>query len=321
MEQSRQLDDHPSGLGVFRIGTRGSPLALWQARTVRDRLRGAHGMPQDAVEIVDVKTTGDKIVDRRLAEIGGKGLFTKELEVALADGHVDCAVHSLKDVPTFPPDGLELAAFLEREDPRDSLVARHGACLDDLPAGAVVGTASLRREAMVRGLRPDLDIVLLRGNVGTRLQKVTDGAIDAAILATAGLKRLGLADRISQILETEIFVPAVGQGIVAVQVRANDERARRLVSAINNRDSERAARTERAFLARLDGSCTSPIGGHARVFDNRIAFAGRLMTADGAESASATTEGTADNPEALGKDAAEAILSKAGPKLLAVLED
>ena len=305
----------------FRIGTRGSPLALWQAHTVRDLLIARHGLTQDDIEIVDVKTTGDKVTDRRLAEIGGKGLFTKELETALDAGTVDCAVHSLKDVPTFLPDGMVLAAYLEREDPRDALIAGPVRSLEDLPAGARLGTASMRREAIVRSLRPDIDVVLLRGNVGTRLKKVADGEIDAAILAHAGLIRLGISEPVSAVLDPDRFLPAVGQGIVAVEIRADDHRARDLVSAIDVPASAAAARAERAFLATLDGSCQSPISGHATLDADALAFTGWLMTHDGTERGEASEGGPASDPEAVGKAAAERILSGASARLLAVLED
>lgn len=305
----------------FRIGTRGSPLALWQAHTVRDLLKAAHGLADDDIEIVDVKTTGDIVLDRRLADVGGKGLFTKELEAALVAGAVDCAVHSLKDVPTFLPDGMVLAAFLEREDPRDALIAGKGETIEGLKPGARVGTASLRREALLRQARPDLDVVLLRGNVGTRLGKVADGEIDAAVLAHAGLKRLQREAAVSIVLEPDVFLPAVGQGIVAVEIRADDARARTLISPLNVEESAVAARTERAFLARLDGSCRSPIAGHARLTGGDIAFEGRLMTVDGTEMEAATGTGPIGDPEAVGSAAAETILAAASPRLLAVLED
>ncbi|MEM6665424.1 MAG: hydroxymethylbilane synthase [Pseudomonadota bacterium] len=305
----------------FRIGTRGSPLALWQAYTVRDKLKAAHGLGDDAIQIIEVKTIGDKVLDRRLAEIGGKGLFTKELDAFLAEGDVDCAVHSLKDVPTFLPPGMVLAAYLEREDPRDALIAGDITSLDQLPQGSVVGTASLRREALLRAARPDIEVVLLRGNVQTRLSKVAGGEMDAAILANAGLKRLDLTRVISEVLDPDVFLPAVGQGIVAVQIRDNDPRALDLVGALNVQESKAAALTERSFLATLDGSCQSPIAGHARISGDALHFEGRLMTSDGTEIETEATEGSTADAEAIGRRAAEAILARASERLKAVLLD
>lgn len=315
MMQSRAATDQP-----FRIGTRGSPLALWQANTVRKLLLEHHALPDDAVTIVKVKTTGDLVLDRRLAEIGGKGLFTKELESSLARGEVDCAVHSLKDVPTFLPDGMLLAAYLEREDPRDALIAPGANSLESLKEGAVVGTASLRREAILRNLRPDLDVVLLRGNVGSRLKKVADGELDAAILAYAGLKRLELTGSVSAVLDPCQFMPAVGQGIVAIEVQANNATAIAMVEPLNDTQSQMAALTERGFLARLDGSCQSPIAGHARISNGNITFEGCLMTRDGIEREYITGKGVIDSPETIGNTAAETILSRASASLLEVLE-
>ena len=305
----------------IRIGTRGSPLALWQAETVKDLLHEKADLPVDAVEIVKVTTSGDKILDRRLADFGGKGLFTKELDNALADGSIDCAVHSLKDVPTFLPDAFVLAAYLTREDPRDALVAPGAKTLTDLPEGARVGTASLRREAMLRAARPDLDVSLIRGNVGTRLKKLADGAFDATLLAYAGLKRLGLQDEATGILDPETFIPAVGQGIVAVQIRSSDHTLAEQLRSLNDRHAETAARTERAFLAKLDGSCRSPIAGHARLADGTISFSGMLMTQDGVHHLRIDDKGGIGDGEALGARAAQSILNKAPPELLAVLEE
>jgi hydroxymethylbilane synthase len=310
------LQSHP-----FRIGTRGSALALWQANTVRDRLLAAHDLAPEAVEIVTITTTGDRVLDRRLADFGGKGLFVKELELALLDNRIDCAVHSLKDVPTVLPEGLQLACFLEREDPRDAFLSRKARRLDDLPQGGRVGTASPRREAILRHLRPDLDVVLLRGNVDTRIAKMDAGEVDAAILACAGLKRLERTHDIAQVLPPDQFLPAIGQGIVAVEIRASDAGARALLEPLDHAPTMLAARTERAFLGLLDGSCRSPIAGHAEVGAEAIAFEGWLMTPDGAEMEVGVARGAREAPEAVGREAARQILEKASPRLLSFLEE
>lgn len=242
---------------VLKIGTRKSPLAMAQANMVVDLLCAAH--PGLKTEIVGIVTSGDKIQDRALSESGGKGLFTKEIEDALLAGRIDCAVHSMKDMPTQLPEGLEISCLLPREDPRDAFFSRSGAGLDDLPAGAVVGTASLRRQAIIRARRPDLKTQVLRGNVGTRLKKLEEGAVDATILAVAGLKRLGQAGLIRHILEPDVMLPAVAQGAVGVEHRAADAPVRKLLSAIHCPVTELRVTAERAFLAVMDGSCRTPI--------------------------------------------------------------
>ena len=219
-----------SAAPFLRIGTRGSPLALWQAHEVQARLAAAHGVAPEAVAITVIKTSGDIIQDRPLSEVGGKGLFTKEIEQALTDGRIDLAVHSAKDMPTVLPDGLMLAACLPREDVRDAFIGRTAATLAELPRGAVVGTASLRRQALVKRLRPDLQVVSFRGNVETRLKKLEDGVVDATLLALAGLKRLGRADAATSILDVDAFLPAVGQGAIGIETRTDDRRTRDLVA-------------------------------------------------------------------------------------------
>ena len=236
---------------MLRIGTRGSPLALAQARAVRERLAAAHGLAPDAVEIRTIRTSGDLIQDRPLADAGGKGLFTKEIEQALIDGAIDLAVHSAKDMPTVLPDGLVLTACLEREDVRDAFISRKAVGLSALPAGSAVGTSSLRRQAQVRRLRPDLTVVNFRGNVETRLRKLDEGVADATLLALAGLKRLGLAHAATAILPIEEFLPAVGQGAIAIETRAADARVRDLVAAVDHAETSTALTAERAFLAVL----------------------------------------------------------------------
>ncbi|MFQ6017626.1 MAG: hydroxymethylbilane synthase, partial [Kiloniellaceae bacterium] len=252
---------------LLRLGTRGSPLALAQTREVRARLAAASPelVPQGAVEIVVIKTTGDKVQNRPLAEIGGKGLFTKEIEEALLDGRVDAAVHSMKDLPTWLPEGLAVSAILPREDPRDAFFSPHGSSLAALPAGAVVGTASLRRQAQVLLARPDLTVTPLRGNVETRLRKLDEGQVDATLLAVAGLRRLGLGDRIAAVLPPEVMLPAVAQGAIGVEIRSDDERTRGLLDALNDRGSQRRVAAERACLAALEGSCRTPIAALAEL--------------------------------------------------------
>ncbi len=232
-----------SAAPFLRIGTRGSPLALWQAHEVRARLAAAHGVAPEAIAITVIKTSGDIIQDRPLSEVGGKGLFTKEIEQALSDDRIDLAVHSSKDMPTVLPDGLILAACLPREDVRDAFISRKAATLPELPRGAVVGTASLRRQALVKRLRPDLQVVSFRGNVETRLKKLEDGVVDATLLAFAGLKRLGRADAATSILDIDTFLPAVGQGAIGIETRADDRRTRDRVAAIGDIDTLTALTT------------------------------------------------------------------------------
>jgi hydroxymethylbilane synthase len=282
----------------IRIGTRGSPLALAQARMVRDALL-AQGA--DEAEIVTIRTSGDRIQDRPLSEAGGKGLFTKEIEEALLAGTIDLAVHSAKDMPTVLPDGLMLAACLPREDVRDAFISRKAANLRDLPQGAVVGTASLRRQAMVKRLRPDLWTVVLRGNVETRLRKLEAGEVDATLLALAGLKRLGLADK--ALLDAQEFLPAVGQGAITIEARTEDARTRELLAKIDHADTSVALACERAFLAVLDGSCRTPIAGHAVLDGDAIAFRGLVLRPDGSEAYETSRSGKRSDAVTLGADA------------------
>src|ERR1700722_2211952 len=248
---------------ILRIGSRGAPLALGQAREVQSRLAAACGLDPAAIEIKVIRTTGDAIQDRPLAEASGKGLFTKEIEEALLSGAIDLAVHSSKDMTTALPAGLALSAFLPREDARDAFISHKAQSVHDLAAGAVVGTASLRRAAMVKRLRPDLAIVPLRGNVETRLRKIEDGVADATLLAVAGLKRLGLLDAAAALLAIGEFFSAAGQGAFGIETRANDSATRALVAKIDDAATATAVTAERAFLAVLDGSCRTPLGGHA----------------------------------------------------------
>lgn len=290
-------------LRVLRIGTRGSPLALAQARQTQAVLAAAHGLPLDAIEIHVIRTTGDAIQDRPLVELGGKGLFTKEIEQALIDGSIDIAVHSAKDMPAALPDGLTIAAYLPREDARDAFISRKAASLQDLAKGAVVGTASPRRQAMVKRLRPDVEVVSLRGNVETRLRKLDDGMVDATLLALAGLKRLGLAAAVTALLDVATFPPAVGQGAIAIEARAGDARVRDRLAPIADAATGTALATERAFLAVLEGTCRTPIAGHAVVADGQVRFHGLILKPDGSAAFETARSGPAAEAAALGADA------------------
>ena len=298
---------------ILRLGTRGSPLALAQARMVRQALAAAHGFDAECIALEVIRTSGDRIQDRPLADAGGKGLFTKEIEEALAAGAIDFAVHSSKDMQTLLPPGLVLSAFMPREDPRDVFISRKAKSIAELPRGATVGTASLRRQAMVKRTRPDVVIVPLRGNVETRLRKLDEGVADATLLALAGLKRLGLADAATAILDAEAFLPAVGQGAIGIETRADDTRTRGLLAAINHADTAKALGCERAFLAVLDGSCRTPIAGHAVTANGRIRFRGVIVKPDGSEAFEATREGDVRDAEKLGADAGAELKKRAGP--------
>lgn len=302
---------------VLRIGSRGSPLALAQAHEVQSRLAAICGIAAERIEIKAIRTTGDAIQDRPLATAGGKGLFTKEIEEALLAGSIDLAVHSSKDMPTVLPDGLLLDAFLPREDPRDAFISRKAKSLRDLPHGAVVGTASLRRQAMVKRLRPDLKVATLRGNVETRLRKLDAGEADATLLAVAGLKRLGLLAAATMILDPDEFLPAVGQGAIGIETRADDDRTRALVVKINDADTATALAAERAFLAVLDGSCRTPIGGHARVASGVVRFRGMIIRPDGSEAHDVVREGRALAAAELGADAGRELKDRAGADFFA----
>ncbi len=296
----------------LRIGTRGSPLALVQARTVRARLAAALGRSEETIELKIIRTTGDTIVDRPLTEEGGKGLFTKEIEEALLSGGVDLAVHSAKDMPTVLPQGLILAACLEREDPRDVFISKKARGVSGLPKGAAIGTASLRRQAIMKRARPDLRVVPLRGNVETRLRKLDEGEADAIVLALAGLKRLGLADRATRVMETDEFLPAVGQGAIAIETRANDARTRELVATINHADTLAAVSAERAFLAVLDGSCKTPIGGHATMDESVVNFRGLIAKPDGSVVHDIVANGKRADAEKIAAEAARALFQRVG---------
>jgi hydroxymethylbilane synthase len=270
---------------TFKIGTRGSKLALAQAHELQQRLAAAHGWPADEIStrlpVVPITTTGDVLKDRPLTDAGGKGLFTKEIDEALLDGRIDLAVHSSKDLPSVLPAGLEITAVLPREDPRDAFISRLAKRIADLPQGAVVGSTSMRRQAQILLTRPDLKVVTFRGNVDTRLKKLEAGEVSATLLAVAGLKRIGLADRITSILEPTEMLPCVAQGAIGIMTRADDAEAKTVLAAVDHKASHQCILVERAFLETLDGSCRTPIAGLATVSGDAIAFRGAVFAPDG----------------------------------------
>jgi hydroxymethylbilane synthase len=303
----------------LRIGTRGSPLARIQAALAVGALERAHPelAAPGALEVVAIRTTGDRVVDRPLAELGGKGLFCKELEAALLAHEIDLAVHSVKDLPTWLPAGLVLGAVLARADPRDVLITRDGTGLDALPPGAVVGTASLRRQAQLLARRPELRVASLRGNVETRLQKLAAGAVDATLLALAGLERLRIAPAGASVLSPEIMLPAVGQGAIGVECRADDAPTLALLAAIEDPDSRACIGAERALLAALDGSCQTPIAGHARRDGAELRLAALIARPDGSVCLRTTRRGALADGDALGRDAGLELKARAGPGFFA----
>jgi len=274
------LSSLASQIEKLKIGTRGSPLALWQAHMVRDVLKAVHGLTESQIEIVILKTTGDAIKGH-LSEFGGKGLFTRELEDALLDGRIDLAVHSMKDVPTVGHDELAIGAILPREDPRDSFIAASATSLEDLPQGAVVGSASIRRRAQLASLRPDISFTLLRGNVGTRLAKLAQGDCEATFLAYAGLKRLQQTEVVTQIIPVDVMLPAPAQGAVGIECRKSDALTAASVGALDHFESRLAITAERAFLRALDGSCRTPIAALAEIENSKLKFRGQVLSKDG----------------------------------------
>jgi hydroxymethylbilane synthase len=301
-------------LRIIVIGTRGSALARWQANHVADRLRTLH--PDLEVELRIIKTKGDKILDVPLAQVGGKGLFVKEIEEALKRGEIDLAVHSVKDVPTELVQGLGLTAIPEREDPRDAVVSRSGARLADLPRGARVGTSSLRRRCQLLALRPDLQVSDLRGNVDTRLDKLSAGAYDAVLLAAAGLRRLGHEERAAEFLAPEVMVPAVGQGALGVETRLEDREVNDLVSGLHHEPTALRVRAERAMLARLGGGCQVPVAGHARIEGEELVLCGLIGHPSGAPLYRDQTRGRVDVPEEIGANVAEQLLRRGADQIL-----
>jgi hydroxymethylbilane synthase len=295
---------------LLRLGTRKSKLALWQANFVKEKLE-ALGCK---VELVPITTTGDKILDAPLAKIGGKGLFVKEIENALLAGEIDLAVHSLKDVPITIPEGLTLSAITEREEPYDVLISRNGKKLEELPSGAVVGTSSLRRQVQIKRRRRDLKVEILRGNVDTRLRKLKEGLYDAIVLAYAGVKRMGLSGEISQVLED--FIPAVGQGSLAIETRAEDERVINFVKVLNHEGSWLRAVCERAFLRELQGGCQVPIGAYAWIEGDRIKIKGFISDLEGEKFLEGYEEGGLQEAEEVGKRLAQRLLREGGEEIL-----
>ena len=302
---------------TLKIATRQSPLALWQAEHIRDRLEQLH--PQLQVELVTFVTQGDKILDTPLAKIGGKGLFVKELEAALMDGRADLAVHSMKDVPMHLPEGLELAVICEREDPFDAFVSNHYEKFEDLPQGAKLGTSSLRRKSQILKQRPDLDVIDLRGNVGTRLSKLDAGQYDAIILASAGLKRLGLFERIRHTLIPEISLPAVGQGALGLECRSNDQEVLDLIMPLMHAETNVCVRAERAFNAYLEGGCQVPIAGFATLENQTLSLEGRVGSADGQTLLRSNVQGAPEDAEQLGVQLAQDLLQQGAGELLKAL--
>lgn len=303
----------------LRIATRQSRLALWQAEHVADRLRAAH--PGLEVVLAPMTTQGDQVLDRALAQVGGKGLFVKELEVALANGTADIAVHSMKDVPSELPPGMALTAMLTRADPRDAFLSLRWPDFASLPVGARVGTSSPRRQCQLKALRPDIETLLLRGNVETRLRKLADGEYDAIVLASAGLTRLGLASHITEILDIERSIPAVGQGIVGIECRADDTRSRELTLALNDRVAETCIKAERAFARRLEGSCQSPIAGYAELSQNMLTLRGMVGSMDGTRIYRGRVATLPELAGELGTELAEQLIAQGAGLLLEELKD
>ena len=299
---------------ILRIATRKSQLALWQADYVKDLLEQAH--PGLQVELVKMSTQGDKILDTPLAKVGGKGLFVKELETGLLEGDADIAVHSMKDVPVELPAGLHLPVICPREDPRDAFVSNTYQTLDELPEGARLGTSSLRRQAQIAAKRPDLQIISLRGNVNTRLQKLDDGEYDAIILAAAGLKRLGMAERIKECLDPSVSLPAIGQGAVGIECRNDDARVNNLIAPLNDNKTHLRVAAERAMNHRLNGGCQVPIAGYAEFNQGLILLRGLVGSVDGKTLIQGEIAGPPENVEEMGTVLAEDLLSRGADKIL-----
>ncbi|AIR60243.1 hydroxymethylbilane synthase [Cedecea neteri] len=304
---------------ILRIATRQSPLALWQAHYVKQRLEAFH--PQLTVELVPMVTRGDVLLDTPLAKVGGKGLFVKELELAMLDGRADIAVHSLKDVPVAFPEGLGLVTICERDDPRDAFVSNHYQTLDELPAGSIVGTSSLRRQCQIAEQRPDLVIRSLRGNLGTRLGKLDKGEYDAIILAVAGLNRLEMQDRIRYALPPEVSLPAVGQGAVGIECRLDDERTRALLAPLNHHETAVRVSAERAMNMRLEGGCQVPIGSYAELKDNELWLRALVGAPDGSIMVRGERRGKPEDAVAMGVSLAEELLNNGAREILADVYD
>jgi len=303
--------DLPTPDKPLRIGTRGSLLALAQAHETRARLMAAFDLPEAAFKIQVIKTTGDRILDRPLKEIGGKGLFTREIEDAMLEGSIDIAVHSMKDMPTLQPEGLVLECYLPREDVRDAFVSPGVARLMDLPEGAVVGSSSLRRRAQLAHRRPDLTLVEFRGNVQTRMKKLSDGVAVATFLAMAGLRRLGMTEVARSAIAPEEMLPAVAQGAIGIERRANDTRAGALLEAIHHGPTGQRLAAERAYLARLDGSCETPIAGLAELDGGTLTLRGEILRTDGSDALSDVVQGPVEDGPELGRALAAELLDRA----------
>jgi hydroxymethylbilane synthase len=299
---------------LVRIGTRGSKLALWQAEWVKSRLEHRH--PQLTVALTVIKTKGDKILDVPLAKVGGKGLFVKEIEEALLERRIDLAVHSMKDMPAEIPAGLCIGAVPERETPVDALICREDQSLEDLPHGARIGTSSLRRSSQLRRVRPDIEIVALRGNLDTRLRKLDEGRMEAIVLAAAGVRRLGLEDRITQRLDPEVMLPAVGQGALCVETRRDDPKIAPLVAPLEDAATRCAVTAERAFLHRLEGGCQVPIAGHATLRHAQLTLCGLVSDLTGQTVFRETRTGPPSEAAAIGRDVAERLLNQGAKAVL-----
>ncbi len=303
----------------LRIATRSSPLALWQAEHVGARLEALHSHLK--VSLVKMKTSGDKMLDAPLSKVGGKGLFVKELELGLLDGRADLAVHSLKDVPAHIPDGLELAIVMEREDPRDAFVSNRYENLAGMPAGTLVGTSSLRRQTQIRQRYPELRVDWLRGNVNTRLAKLDAGDFDAIILAVAGLKRLGFAERIKTAIEPEECLPAIGQGVLGIEIRSNDEQLRELIAPLAHAETTLMISAERALNETLSGGCQVPVAGYAVLEQDQLYLRGLVGQPDGSEILRAEIRGSASQAHDLGVQLAQQLLAQGADRILAGLQD
>ncbi|UAB89178.1 hydroxymethylbilane synthase [Ruegeria sp. SCSIO 43209] len=307
----------PTPASPLKIGTRGSPLALAQAYETRQRLGAAFDLPEDAFEIVVIKTTGDNRAmidaDRPLKEIGNKGLFTKEIEEAMLKGEIDIAVHSTKDMPVEQPDGLVLDTFLPREDVRDAFISPTLSSIHDLPVGAVVGTSSLRRRAQLLNRRPDLKVVEFRGNVQTRLKKLADGVADCTFLAMAGLRRLDMKDVPATAISPDDMLPAIAQGTIGIERRSDDNRTAEMLAAIHHVETSQRLAAERSLLAGLDGSCETPIAGLAQVQDGQLHLRGEVLRPDGSEAISEEATGALEDGAKLGQSMAVSLLKQAGP--------
>ena len=307
-------NNFPSPSAPLRIGTRGSPLALAQAYETRKRLAEALNASEDSFEIVVISTSGDRILDRPLKEVGGKGLFTKEIEQEMLDRKIDIAVHSMKDMPVEQPDGLTLGCYLPREDVRDAFVSSDFKNVSDLPSGSKVGTSSLRRKAQLKFSRPDLEVVEFRGNVQTRLKKLKDGVASCTFLAMAGLNRLGLGDVAQSAINPNEMLPAIAQGAIGIEWREEDKQITDILKKIHHKETGQRLNAERAFLAELDGSCQTPIAGLATIEGSSLKFTGQVLRTDGSESISETISCNIEDGPELGREMAQNILAQAGPK-------